>query len=633
MAETLLLQIDRPALVFGGPYGNLQATAAVLREGERLGIPASRIICTGDLVAYGGDPVATIELVRRSGIHVVMGNCDEQLAQSAQDCGCGYPAGSACERLSAAWFAYADAQVGRDARLWLAGLPRRIDLAIGGKRLAVVHGSVSRINQFVFASTAAATKRRELALAGAEGVIGGHCGLPFSQFIGGRLWHNAGVVGLPAHDGTARVWYSLLVPVAGGLRIEHCALAYDHEVAAAAMARAGLPPDYRVALASGLWPSCDVLPYAEIVQTGIPIVPGSVLWGLAGETGSRPRTKAASLEHLWPAAARRNAPPIDGEKFKDPRRTAKGEPRARVALRSLATLWFNTGTLCNITCRNCYIESSPRNDRLAYLELADIRPYLDEIARDDWGTGEIGFTGGEPFMNPHLFEMLEECLGRGFRTLVLTNAMRPMQRHKQKLLELHRRYGDRLVIRVSLDHYTAERHEDERGPDTFAPTRDGLVWLAHHGFNVAVAGRTMWGEDEAAERAGFARLFAEHAIPVDAQDPGALVLFPEMDARADVPEITDACWDILGKSPDSVMCASSRMVVRRKGAERPAVLSCTLISYDPAFEMGSTLAEAARAVPLNHPHCAKFCVLGGASCSRASPDAQPSAGSPAMAAE
>src|SRR6267378_4475611 len=340
MVETPPLPIDGPALVFGGPYGNLQATAAVLAQAERLGIPPARIICTGDLVAYGGDPVATIALVRRAGIHVVMGNCDEQLAHDAQDCGCGYPAGSACERLSSAWFAYADREVGRDARLWLAGLPRRIDLDIGEKRLAVIHGSVSRINQFVFASTAAATKRRELALAGTDGVIGGHCGLPFSQTIDGRLWHNAGVVGLPAHDGTPRVWYSLLTPVGGGVRIEHCALAYDHQAAAAAMARAGLPPDYRVALASGLWPSCDVLPFREIGESGIAIAPGSVLWTPAVAAAPRRRATPAALQHLWPSVARRNAPPIDAEKFKDPLHTAKGEPRARVALTRLATLWF-----------------------------------------------------------------------------------------------------------------------------------------------------------------------------------------------------------------------------------------------------------------------------------------------------
>jgi uncharacterized radical SAM superfamily Fe-S cluster-containing enzyme len=612
------LTIDGPALVFGGPYGNLQATQAVLAEAARRGIPAAHVICTGDLVAYCGDPAATIDLVRRAGIHVVMGNCDEQLAQDAQDCGCGFPEGSACERASAAWYAYADTQVDRDARIWLGLLPRRIDLVIGGRRLAVVHGSVSRINQFVFASTAAAIKRREIDLADADGVIGGHCGLPFSQAIDGRLWHNAGVVGMPAHDGTPRAWFSVLTPDREGLRIEHCALAYDHAAAAAAMTRAGLPPDYRDALASGIWPSCDVLPYREIRESGVALVPGDVVWP---RTPTRRRGRPQA-ELLWPADARRNDAILDAAKFHDPHRTATGEPRARVALRALETLWFNTGTRCNITCRNCYIESSPRNDRLAFIDVADIRPYLDEIARERLGTREIAFTGGEPLMNPHIVALLEECLLRGFRTLVLTNAMRPMQRHKAKLLDLRRRFGDRLTIRVSLDHFTAERHEDERGVGTFAPTRDGLVWLARNGFNLTVAGRTMWGEDEAAERSGYARLFAEHAVPVDAHDPAALLLFPEMDATSDVAEIAEASWPMLGKSPDDVMCASSRMVVKRKGAERPAVLACTLVPYDPAFELGATLAEASSAVPLNHPHCARFCVLGSASCSRGTPTTQ-----------
>ena len=117
-------------------------------------------------------------------------------------------------------------------------------------------------------------------------------------------------------------------------------------------------------------------------------------------------------------------------------------------------------------------------------------------------------------------------------------------------------------------------------------------------------------------REGFGRLFAEHGIPIDASDPVALMLFPEMDAGRDVPEITESCWGILGKSPESVMCASTRMVVKRRGADRPAVLACTLLPYDPQFELGATLAEASRPVPLNHPHCASFCVLGGAACSR-----------------
>jgi pyruvate-formate lyase-activating enzyme len=307
---------------------------------------------------------------------------------------------------------------------------------------------------------------------------------------------------------------------------------------------------------------------------------------------------------------------LDPRKFRDPRVTAKGEERASVALTGLKTLWFNTGTLCNLTCRNCYIESSPKNDRLVYLSAAEVTTYLDEIARDALPTQEIGFTGGEPFMNRELPQMLEACLSRGFQTLVLTNAMKPMAKMRADLLALNEKYGAQLVLRVSIDHYTRDLHELERGKNSWAPTIAGLEWLARNGFTVHVAGRMFSGQSEAEMRRGFARLFAEHAIPIDAHDPVRLMLFPEMDAGVDVPEITVACWGILKKSPDAMMCASSRMVVKRKGAETPAVLACTLLPYDTQFELGTTLAEASGRVPLNHPHCAKFCVLGGAACSR-----------------
>ena len=304
----------------------------------------------------------------------------------------------------------------------------------------------------------------------------------------------------------------------------------------------------------------------------------------------------------------------EAAKFRDPLRTADGQERAEVALRRLDTLWFNTGTLCNITCAHCYIESSPRNDRLVYMSRAEVATYLDEIEANGLGTREIGFTGGEPFMNPEMPGMMEECLSRGYRTLVLTNAMRPMARLKRQLLDLNQRLGAGLTIRVSLDHHTPERHEEERGPGTWQPTLDGLVWLSRNGFHLSVAARTMWGESQDEERAGFARLFAAYGIPVDASDPSRLVLFPEMDPAAVVPEITTACWGILDKSPNDVMCAGSRMVVKRKGADAPAVVACTLLPYDAAFELGRTLAEASGPVRLNHRHCAKFCVLGGASC-------------------
>jgi uncharacterized Fe-S cluster-containing radical SAM superfamily protein len=308
--------------------------------------------------------------------------------------------------------------------------------------------------------------------------------------------------------------------------------------------------------------------------------------------------------------------PLDPAKFRDPFVTAKGETRAHVALHALETLWFNTGTLCNLTCRNCYIESSPRNDRLAYLTRQDVAGYLDEIERERLPTRLIGFTGGEPFMNPDIIGMLDDVLSRGLSALVLTNAMKPMRKLRSQLLALHEAHGARLTIRVSIDHYTPAVHEAERGRRSWAPAIDGLVWLARNGFAIDVAGRRFSGEPEADLRAGFARLFGELDVAVDAFDPVRLVLFPEMDAGRDVPEITTSCWGILNKSPADVMCASARMVVKRKDAASPVVLACTLLAYDPQFELGHTLTEATRPVALNHPYCASFCVLGGAACSR-----------------
>lgn len=302
-------------------------------------------------------------------------------------------------------------------------------------------------------------------------------------------------------------------------------------------------------------------------------------------------------------------------KFTDPDLTANGERRASVALAGLRTLWFNTGTLCNLTCENCYIDSSPRNDRLAYLTRAEAAGFLAEgAARRD--LEEIGFTGGEPFMNPEVLGMLEDALAGGWRVLVLTNAMKPMQRLKAPLLDLHRRFRGQLSVRVSLDHYTPERHEQVRGPRTWQPAMQGLHWLAEAQFPLAVAVRQLFGESELELRTAFASFFRQLGLELDAHDPQQLVVFPEMDIRVEVPEITDACWGILGKSPESVMCASSRMVVKHKGAAEPSVIACTLLPYEPGFDLGPTLADADRPVKLNHPHCAKFCVLGGAACSR-----------------
>lgn len=306
---------------------------------------------------------------------------------------------------------------------------------------------------------------------------------------------------------------------------------------------------------------------------------------------------------------------VSSEKFSNPEYTAKGEKRAKVPMSGLTTLWFNTGTLCNLACKNCYIESTPKNDRLVYISHSEVLKYLDEITEQNLPTTEIGITGGEPFMNPDIIAIMESSLERGFDLLVLTNAMRPMMKCADELIRLNETYGAKMTLRVSVDHFKPELHEDERGPNSWKPMMLGLKWLSDNNFTIDIAGRTRWGEEEAELRDGFDAFFKKNDIRIDALDKKQLVLFPEMEPEAEVPEITTACWSILNVDPKEMMCSSSRMIVKHKGHEKPAVQACTLLAYDQQFNLGETLAEARKPVALNHVFCAKFCVLGGGACS------------------
>ena len=307
--------------------------------------------------------------------------------------------------------------------------------------------------------------------------------------------------------------------------------------------------------------------------------------------------------------------PAKPQKFQDPDITLSVQPRATVNPVEMKTLWINTGSLCNLSCKNCYIESTPTNDRLSYISTAEVKTLLDEIADEQFPVKEIGFTGGEPFLNPEMMQILSLCLDRGFQVLVLTNAMQTLMRQQAGLEALLYQYGARLKLRVSLDHYSESFHAKERGRHSWKPALQGLKWLSSSGFAFSVAGRTYWDESEASLRAGYAALFQKENLRLDASNPAHLVLFPEMDETAPVPEITVGCWDILRKNPADMMCATSRMVVKHKGDDHLSVMACTLLPYDQRFNLGATLREAWRPVKLNHPHCAKFCVLGGGSCS------------------
>ena len=265
--------LDQPLLLFGGPYSNLHALLALKKQAIAWGIPPHRILCTGDVVAYCGQPYDSVEMIREWGIHVLMGNCEESLANNADDCGCGFTEGSSCDLLSAEWFHFANKQLTGDQRDWFAQLPRSITFRFHQQTCLVVHGSVTSINQFLFPSSEPSLFTKQCQKADADIFISGHSGIPFSKKIANKLWHNAGAIGMPANDGTSNTWFSTMSIEDEKIKLEHHKLHYAYQKTQSAMIDSGLNNGYTDALSSGLWPSTDVLPEFEKRQQGIPLSP------------------------------------------------------------------------------------------------------------------------------------------------------------------------------------------------------------------------------------------------------------------------------------------------------------------------------------------------------------------------
>lgn len=259
-----------PVMICGGAYGNLEALTALLAKAENEGIPARRIIHTGDAVAYCADARTCAEQIADAGIWAIQGNVEEQLAEKGDDCACGFEEGSKCDVLARSWYAHAQDQMTPALRGWMASLPKQLSFSMSGRQVSVVHGAPSLINRFLWESLPEAEFAGELDLAMADIVIAGHTGLPFTRNLrDGRVWHNSGALGLPANDGTPRVWASIVAPDDNGPKFSHFSLDYDFTAALNKMRAVHLPAGYSDALATGIWPSADILPAAELRNTGL----------------------------------------------------------------------------------------------------------------------------------------------------------------------------------------------------------------------------------------------------------------------------------------------------------------------------------------------------------------------------
>ncbi|MGJ8626610.1 MAG: metallophosphoesterase family protein [Sulfitobacter sp.] len=253
--------LNGPVLLFGGPYSNIQALDALIAAAVQRGVDAGHMICTGDVVAYCGAPRQTVQRMQELHCAVVAGNCEVQLASGAPDCGCGFDVGSACDLLSAGWYGHATSVLTNGDKAWMAALPDIITFTHQGARYGVIHGGVTDVSRFVWGSSDASVFSQEWQalehnVGPVDHVIAGHCGIPFIRTIKQGRWINAGVIGMPPHDGRQQTRFAILD--GGDVQIHR--LDYDVAGAMQDMADAGQPQGYRRGLQSGYWPSEDVLP-------------------------------------------------------------------------------------------------------------------------------------------------------------------------------------------------------------------------------------------------------------------------------------------------------------------------------------------------------------------------------------
>lgn len=275
---------QKPLLIFGGTYSNYQATQALQKWALAHGFTAEQLVCTGDIIAYCAKPVETVELVQEwlgsQGLYI-KGNVEQSLANKSEDCGCGFVEGSVCDALSKDWYSYAQTKITDEHRQWFTALPEQLSFNYHNTRIQIVHGAPSNISRFMFSSQSDEEFFEEFAFKdiNADIIIAGHSGLPFTKRIktqDGKIktWHNSGALGMPANDGTQRVWFSVLDRFEGEkLRFTHHYLDYDAVTAQREMVEVGLVQGYQKSLITGLWPSVDVLPEFERSQQGIRLNP------------------------------------------------------------------------------------------------------------------------------------------------------------------------------------------------------------------------------------------------------------------------------------------------------------------------------------------------------------------------
>ncbi len=287
-------------------------------------------------------------------------------------------------------------------------------------------------------------------------------------------------------------------------------------------------------------------------------------------------------------------------------RTSQGEKRGYIDPQRLRELWFHCGTVCNLSCPDCFEHSAPGDRRLETICLNDVKAFIDDAVA--MGIEQFSFTGGEPFVVNEIVDILDYSL-RFRPCLVLSNGTQPLRKKLPDLLPLLQ-HPNELSFRISIDFPDQVRHDTQRGEGMFELAWQTLSDLHRHGFRISIARRREDDEDSATVENAYKKLFRSAGIPEETK----VIAFPNL-AIEDSPEITENCMETY-HSPESCakfMCAYSRMVVKQNG--KMHVYACTLVDDHPQYNLGNSLIEGATVrVTLGHPRCFA-CFAAGASCS------------------
>ena len=439
--------------VCGGVYSNPYALQAFVQDARARG--AEQLYCLGDLGGYGAEPDAVWPLLLDNDITVVAGNYDVAIGRGDTDCGCGYsdPRDNEFAQLM---YDYTLANTSHDFAQWMTTLPTERRMTLAGTDVHMVHGSTLALNDFWWESLSEDQHALRVQESGADLVLCTHSGLPWQKQVGDTLVVNVGVLGRPANDGRLEVWYALVELDGGRVSAELVPLAYDWQAQAASMRAGGLPEAFVETVETGWWTTClEVVPpyerslgryqlYRSALPTGFEDAP--VSWADAPEV----------VDDGLPVV------PLFGSPMFPPR------------------LWLYTNFHCNLACSYCSVASSPQA-RKRSLGLERVKALVDEAVTE--GFTEVYLTGGEPFLEPDIVEMVLYATER-LDVVLLTNGMLYQGWRLEQLKRLAGR--ERLVLQTSIDAASAAGHDANRGLGSWRKAMDGLRLAVGLGLPVRV---------------------------------------------------------------------------------------------------------------------------------------------------